>query len=192
MSALVIGLIVFLGTHSVRIVAEDWRRARIQAMGTVAWKGLYSAIALLGFVLIVWGYALSRAAPIDVWHPPLWTKHVAALLTIPAFVLLAAAYVPATRIKAAVKHPMLVGVKLWAFAHLLANGRLADIVLFGAFLAWAILDFRAARARDRAMGVVVEPGSLTRDAIALVVGMIAWAAFAFHLHAAWIGVRPFG
>ena len=192
MSALVIGLIVFLGTHSVRIVAEDWRRARIQAMGTVAWKGLYSAIALLGFVLIVWGYALSRAAPIDVWHPPLWTKHVAALLTIPAFVLLAAAYVSATRIKAAVKHPMLVGVKLWAFAHLLANGRLADIVLFGAFLAWAILDFRAARARDRAMGVVVEPGSLTRDAIALVVGMIAWAAFAFHLHAAWSGVRPFG
>ena len=192
MSALVIGLIVFLGTHSVRIVAEDWRRARIQAMGTVAWKGLYSAIALLGFVLIVWGYALSRAAPIDVWHPPLWTKHVAALLTIPAFVLLAAAYVSATRIKAAVKHPMLVGVKLWAFAHLLANGRLADIVLFGAFLAWAILDFRAARARDRAMGVVVEPGSLTRDAIALVVGMIAWAAFAFHLHAAWIGVRSFG
>ncbi len=192
MSALVIGLIVFLGTHSVRIVAEDWRRARIEAMGTRAWKAVYSAISLAGFVLIAWGYAQSRAAPIDVWHPALWTKHVAALLTIPAFVLLAAAYVPATRIKAAVKHPMLVGVKLWAFAHLLANGRLADIVLFGAFLAWAILDFRAARARDRALGVVVEPGSLTRDAIALVVGVIAWAAFAFYLHAAWIGVRPFG
>ena len=192
MSALVIGLIVFLGAHSVRIVAEDWRRARIGAMGPRAWKAVYSAISLAGFVLIAWGYAQSRAAPVAVWHPPLWTKHVAALLTIPAFVLLAAAYVPATRIKAAVKHPMVVGVKLWAFAHLLANGRLADIVLFGAFLAWAILDFRAARARDRVMGVVAEPGSLTRDAIALVVGMIAWAAFALYLHAAWIGVRPFG
>ena len=192
MTMLAIGLIVFLGAHSVRIVAEDWRRARIASMGEGIWKGLYSLVSVAGFVLIVWGYAQSRAAPVDLWQPPLWTKHVAALLTIPAFVLVAAAYVPGTRIKAAVKHPMVLGVKLWAFSHLLANGRLADVVLFGAFLAWAILDFRAARRRNRASKSVAQPGSLGRDALALVIGLGAWAAFAFYLHAAWIGVRPFG
>jgi len=192
MTMLAIGLIVFLGAHSVRIVAEDWRRARIASMGEGVWKGLYSLVSVAGFVLIVWGYAQSRAAPVDLWHPPLWTRHAAALLTIPAFVLVAAAYVPATRIKAAVKHPMILGVKLWAFSHLLANGRLADVVLFGAFLAWAILDFRAARRRDRTSKSVPQSGSLGRDALALAVGIGAWAAFAFYLHAAWIGVRPFG
>jgi uncharacterized membrane protein len=192
MSTLLIGLVVFLGAHSVRIFAEDWRSARVQAMGAGAWKGAYSLISIVGLALIVWGYGESRAMPVELWQPPVWTRHLAALLTVPAFVLLAAAYVPGTRIKAAVKHPMVLGVKLWAFAHLIANGRLADVILFGAFLLWAILDFRAARRRDRATGAVYKAGPVLRDAIAIVVGLVAWAVFAMYLHAAWIGVRPFG
>jgi uncharacterized membrane protein len=161
-------------------------------MGLNAWKGVYSVVAIAGFVLIVWGYGQARGAPVIVFSPPVWTKHVAALLTIPAFILLAAAYVPGTRIKRAVGHPMVAGVKTWAFAHLLANGTLADIVLFGTFLAWAIADYIAARRRDRAAGTVYVVGPITRDVAAVVVGLVAWAAFAFWLHAVLIGVRPFG
>jgi uncharacterized membrane protein len=192
MTWLILGLLIFLGSHSVRIFAEPWRGARISAMGLNAWKGVYSIVAILGFVLIVWGYGLARGAPVVLFSPPVWTKHVAALLTIPAFILLAAAYVPGTRIKRAVGHPMVAGVKTWAFAHLLANGTLADVVLFGSFLVWAIADYIAARRRDRAAGTVYVVGPITRDVAAVVVGLLAWAAFAFWLHAVLIGVRPFG
>jgi uncharacterized membrane protein len=192
MTWLVLGLVLFLGTHSVRIFGESWRGARVAAMGLNAWKGVYSVVSILGFVLLAWGYGVARGAPVILYSPPVWTKHVAALLTIPAFILLAAAYVPGTRIKRAVGHPMVVGVKSWAFAHLLANGTLADVVLFGAFLAWAIADYIAARRRDRAAGTVYVVGPITRDVTAVVVGLIAWAAFAFWLHGALIGVRPFG
>jgi uncharacterized membrane protein len=192
MTLLILGLLIFLGSHSVRIFAEPWRGARIAAMGLNAWKGVYSIVSILGFVLIVWGYGVARGAPVILFSPPVWTKHVAALLTIPAFILLAAAYVPGTRIKRAVGHPMIAGVKAWAFAHLLANGTLADVVLFGAFLVWAIVDYIAARRRDRAAGTVYVVGPITRDVAAVVVGLVAWAAFAFWLHAVLIGVRPFG
>ena len=192
MTLLILGLVIFLGSHSVRIFAEPWRGARIAAMGLNAWKGVYSIVAIAGFVLIVWGYGVARGAPVILYSPPVWTKHVAALLTIPAFILLAAAYVPGTRIKRAVGHPMIAGVKAWAFAHLLANGTLADVVLFGAFLVWAIVDYIAARRRDRAAGTVYVVGPITRDVTAVVVGLVAWAAFAFWLHAVLIGVRPFG
>jgi uncharacterized membrane protein len=161
-------------------------------MGLMPWKGVYSVISIIGFVLIVWGYGVARGAPVILFSPPVWTKHVAALLTIPAFILLVAAYVPGTRIKRAVGHPMVAGVKVWAFAHLLANGTLADVVLFGAFLVWAIVDYIAARRRDRAAGTVYVVGPITRDVMAVIVGLVAWAAFAFWLHAVLIGVRPFG
>lgn len=192
MTALMLGLVIFLGAHSVRIFAEGWRTAQVARLGPNGWKALYSVVSLAGFVLLVWGYGQSRANPIDLWDPPRWMAHVTALLTLPAFVLLAAAYVPGTRIKAAVGHPMILGVKLWAFAHLLSNGRLADVVLFGAFLVWAILDFRAAKARDRAAGTRYVAGPAMRDVIAIVVGVGLWAAFAMVLHAWLIGVRPFG
>jgi uncharacterized membrane protein len=192
MTWLVLGLFLFLSTHSVRIFAESWRGGRIAKMGLKPWKGVYSVISIIGFVLIVWGYGVARGAPVVLYTPPVWTKHVAALLTIPAFILLVAAYVPGTRIKRAVGHPMVAGVKIWAFAHLLANGTLADVVLFGAFLAWAVADYTAARRRDRAAGMVYVVGPVSRDIIAVVVGLVAWAAFAFWLHGAWIGVRPFG
>jgi uncharacterized membrane protein len=192
MTWLVLGLFLFLGTHSVRIFAESWRGGRIAKMGLKPWKGVYSVISIIGFVLIVWGYGVARGAPVVLYAPPVWTKHVAALLTIPAFILLAAAYVPGTRIKRAVGHPMVAGVKSWAFAHLLANGTLADVVLFGAFLVWAIADYIVARRRDRAAGMVYVVGPVSRDILAAVVGLVAWAVFAFWLHGAWIGVRPFG
>ena len=192
MTWLVLGLVIFLGAHSVRIVGEDWRAKQIARRGENGWKGLYSLVSIVGFVLIVWGYGQARLAGADLWHPPVWTRHTALLLTLVSFVLLAAAYVPGTRIKAAIKHPMVVGVKVWAFAHLISNGRLADIVLFGAFLLWAVLDFRAARRRDRATGITYAPGGLARDVVAVVAGVVAWVVFARWLHAPLSGVAPLG
>lgn len=192
MIALVAGLLLFLGAHSVRIVADDWRSARIASMGEMKWKGLYSLVALAGFALIVWGYGQARLDPLVVWSPPLWTRHAASLLVLPAFVLIAAGNMRGTRIKAALGHPMVLGTKLWAFAHLLANGMLADVLLFGSFLAWAIVDYVSARRRDRAAGTVYPAGTLARDALAVAIGVVAWAIFGFWLHGPLIGVRPFG
>ncbi len=192
MTILILGLLLFLGTHSVRIVAEDWRARQIARLGLGHWKLLYSAIAVATLALVVWGYGMTRVDPIVVWNPPAWTRHAAALLTLPAFVLIAAAYVPGNRIKAALHHPMILGIKVWALAHLIANGRLGDVVLFGSFLVWAILDFKAARTRDLAAGTRYAAGSLRQDAIAIALGLALWAAIAFWLHAWITGVRPFG
>ena len=192
MFAMVLGLVLFLGVHSTRIVADDWRGRQIARMGENGYKGLYSLVSLGGLVLLIWGYGLTRTTPVELWSAPIWTRHLASLLTMAAFVLLAAAYVPGTRLKAAVGHPMVLGVKVWAVAHLLSNGRLADLVLFGAFLVWSVVLYAASRRRDRRLGIRYPAGAVSRDALAIVVGLGAWAAFAFWLHAALIGVRPFG
>lgn len=192
MTLLVAGLVLFLGAHSVRIFADGWRARTIARHGAVAWKVGYSIVSLVGFGLIVWGYGVARGTPVAVYATPVWTRHLAALLTLPAFVLLAAAKGPANGIRAAVGHPMVLGVKLWAFAHLLANGTLADVLLFGAFLAWAIADYAAARRRDRVEGAVRTPGTVRATLVALVIGVAAWVLFAFVLHGPLIGVRPFG
>jgi uncharacterized membrane protein len=191
MTYLLLGLVVFLGAHSVRVVADGWRTARIAAMGEGPWKLVYSLVSIVGFVLIVYGYGQARLAPLVVYAPPVWTKHLAALLTLPAFILVAAAYVKGTRIKARVGHPMVLGVKLWAFAHLIANGMLADVVLFGSLLVWSVLDYIASRRRDRAAGTVYPVGPMSRDLIAIGAGGLAWAIFGFVLHGPLIGVRPF-
>lgn len=192
MTLMIAGLVLFLGAHSVRIYAEGWRTARLAAMGEKGWKAAFSVVSIVGFVLICYGYALSREAPVDLYNPPVWTRHLAALITIPAFILIVAGQIPGTYIKQAVKHPMVLGTKAWAFAHLLANGRLADVILFGSILVWAILDFKAARGRDKAQGLAYPAKGVVRDVAAVVIGLAAWAAFAMYLHAAWIGVRPFG
>lgn len=192
MTLLILGLFLFLGVHSVRIVADDFRTARIQAWGDNGWKAAYSVVSIAGLVLIVYGYGLSRAAPVDLWNPPVWTRHLASLLTLPAFILLVAAKVPGSHLKAKLKHPMVLGVKLWALAHLLANGRLADVLLFGGFLVWAALCFRAARARDRAQGTEYRAVGVSRDLATVAIGTAFWVAFALWLHAPLIGVRPFG
>ena len=174
-----------------RIFADGWRSRQLARLGDKRWKGLYSLVSLAGLVLIVWGYGLTRAAP-DWWSPPLWTRHAAALLTVPSFVLLAAAYVPKNHLKAALGHPMLAGVQFWAFAHLIANGRPGDVLLFGAFLAWAIAGFISARRRDHAAGTHYLPGTMSGDLLAAAIGLLAWALFAFYGHQWLIGVRPIG
>ena len=192
MGVLILGLVLFLGAHSARIVAEGWRARVIAQRGENAWKGLYSLVSLIGLVLLVWGYGLARQQPVVLWVPPVATRHVAALLMLVSFILLTAVYVPRNGIKAWLHHPMVLGVKVWAAAHLLSNGNLADVVLFGAFLLWSALSFRAARARDRAAGTVYAPGTASATVITIVVGTVAWVVFTLWLHVLLIGVRPFG
>jgi uncharacterized membrane protein len=192
MTLLILGLLVFLGVHSVRIVADGWRTRTLARVGERPWKGLYALASIAGFVLMVWGYGLARQQPVPLWSPPAGMRHAAALLTLIAFVLLAATYVPRNSIKARVHHPMVAGTKVWAFAHLLANGTLADVLLFGSFLGWAALSFSAARRRDRAAGTVYAPGAPGPTLLTLLAGVLAWAVFAFWLHGPLIGVRSFG
>ena len=192
MTLLVLGLVLFLGVHSVRIVADDWRAARIARLGANGWKGTHSIVSLIGFVLIVVGYGQARHATQLLWIPPVWTRHLAAPLVLVAFILLFVSYVPRTKIKARVGHPMVLSVKFWAIAHLIANGTVAAVVLFGSFLVWAVVDFASSRRRDRRDGVVYPPGNGSRDAIAIAGGVIAWVVFAFWLHGVLIGVKPFG
>jgi uncharacterized membrane protein len=192
MAILVAGLFIFFAVHSVRIFAEGWRAERIRRMGPGAWKGVYSVVSIVGFVLIVWGYGLARQDSVVLWSPPAWTYHATSILTLPAFILLAAAYIPGTRMKAVLGHPMLVGTKIWAFAHLISNGRLADVLLFGSFLVWAVLAFKAARTRDRSSGTTYPARGVSRDLIAVTVGAVLWVAFGLYLHGPLIGTRPFG
>jgi uncharacterized membrane protein len=192
MTILILGLLVFLGVHSTRIIADDWRTAQLKRLGEGPWKGIYTLLSLAGFGLIIWGFGMARQQPVILWMPPAGMRHVAGLLTLIAFVLLAAAYVPRNAIKSRLHHPMLLAVKVWASAHLLSNGKLADLVLFGAFLGWAVVCFIAARKRDRAAGTRYPAGTAGATAATVLVGAAAWAGFAFWLHGALIGVRPFG
>jgi uncharacterized membrane protein len=169
-------------------VADGWRTRTIARVGERTWKGVYSVLSIAGFVLLVWGYGQARGASAALYDPPLYLRHATALLMLVSLVLVIAAYVPRNHIKATVGHPMLAGVKLWAFAHLLSNGRLADVLLFGAFLAWAVADFVAARRRDRAAGTVYAAGKASRTAITVAAGAAAWAALAYGLHSWLIGV----
>ena len=195
---LLLGLLLFLGAHSTRVVAEDWRGRQLARWGEKGWKGAVALVSLVGFVLLIWGYGQARQAPVLLWQPPRGMNHLAALLTLVAFILLVAAYVPRNAIRARLRHPMVLSVKIWALAHLLANGTLAAVVLFGAFLIWAVVDFRAARQRDRASAFQGEasaaplPSSALATALTVVIGAVAWAGFAFWAHGAWIGVRPLG
>jgi uncharacterized membrane protein len=189
---LLLGLLLFFGTHALHIVAPGWRAAFIARHGELRWKGGYALLALLGLVLIVVGYGEARSAPQVLWVPPVWTRHLTALLLIPAMVLLVAADLPGSRIKQRVGHPMVAGVTLWALAHLLANGTVADLLLFGSFLGWSVASFVVSRGRDRRAGTTHPPGKLSRDVATLVVGLALWALFAFWLHGALFGVRPFG
>ena len=186
MSMLLLGLAVFLGVHSVGIVNTAWRDRMAANMGELPWKGVYSLIAIAGFVLIVWGYGLAREAPVVLYTPPQWLRDVAIVLLLPVFPLLLAAYLPG-RIQTATKHPMLAAVKLWATAHLLANGTLADVVLFGALLVWAVVD-RISLKRRTPPSVPHLPTSSANDAIAVIGGLALYGAFIVWLHEWLIGV----
>ena len=189
MLVFVFGLVLFLGVHSVAIAAPQWRDAQIAQRGERAWKGLYSIVSIVGFALLIYGYGLARQAPVQLYTPPAAMRHVALALMIPVFPLLLAAYLPG-RIETATKHPMLLAVKIWATAHLLANGTLVDVLLFGSFLVWAVLDRVAAKRRAVPRAVPGAPASAFNDAIALAGGLGLYAAFLMGLHLWLIGVSP--
>jgi uncharacterized membrane protein len=189
---LVLGLLVFLGVHSTRIFADGWRSQTIARIGEKPFNGIYSVLSLAGFVLIIWGFGIARDTPVALWQPPAGMRHAAALLNVLAFVLLAAAQMPNNAIKARVHHPMVLGVKTWAFAHLISNGNLAHVVLFGAFLLWAVVDFISARRRDRVQGIQYPAGTTSATALTVVSGVVVAGVFVLWLHGLLIGIKPFG
>ncbi|MCF8182517.1 MAG: NnrU family protein [Burkholderiales bacterium] len=209
MTQLILGLILFLGAHSVRIWADGWRDQTIEAYGEKAFKGVYALVSILGFYLLVVGYGEARLQTVALWNPPIFTKHISMLLMLLSSILLVATYIPRNHFKMRLGHPMVLSVKVWALSHLLANGNLADLVLFGSFLIWAVLNFRSARARDRALLLnlnvteeaagesIAESESahqpkLLSTIITLVGGIAIWALITFVLHAKIVGVSPMG
>lgn len=188
MEILLAGLVLFLGVHSVSIFNQPFRDRVAAHLGKTTWQALYSLIAVLGLVLIVWGYGLARQDPTVLYTPPLWLRHVALLLLLFIFPLLLATYLPG-RIKQVVGHPMLAATKLWAFAHLLANGMLHDVLLFGAFLIWAVADRISIKWRSPPPPPTA-PASRVNDLIAIVGGLGLYAWFLLHGHAWLFGVAP--
>lgn len=188
MLILIIGLVLFLGIHSISIVNSAWRNKTVERLGLVPWQAIYSVIAIAGFVMIIHGYGSARLDPVTLYTPPSWMSHIAMLLLIVVFPLLLATYLPG-KIQSATKHPMLAATKIWAFAHLLVNGTLADVVLFGGFLAWAVVD-RISVKRRSPMPVPGASPSRINDAIAIVVGLGIYVGFVLWLHKWLIGVSP--
>lgn len=189
MLQLILGLALFLGMHSVSIVALPWRD-KMAAKSELGWKAFYAAVSLLGIILIVKGYADLRQAPHLLYTTPVWLRHVVALLLLPTFVLFLAPYFPG-RISTAAKHPQLIAVKLWALSHLLVNGTVADVLLFGSFLIWAVVD-RISFKRRSMRPLPGVPASKANDIIVVVVGLALYVATVLWLHEALIGIRPFG
>lgn len=190
MTILIAGLILFLGVHSVRIFADGWRTQMMEQHGEKKWKGLYTLVAITGFALIVIGYDSARTAPVVLWEPPFWGRHLGILLNLFTLILLTAAFVPRNSIKARLGHPMILSVKIWALSHLLANGTLADLLLFGSFLLWAVMDFRSSSQRDRAAATVRAPGATANTVLTVALGSGLWLVFLYWLHAWLIGVAP--
>lgn len=188
MAQLVFGLLIFLGVHALQALAPAQRERLINTYGPMPYKGAYSALSLFGLIVLSGGYALARQEPVILWQPPVGLSHAASLFTLLSFVLLAATYVPRNHIRQKLKHPMLIGVKLWAFGHLLANGGLHDLLLFGGFLIWSVLVYRSARRRPQSEEPPASRSAMT--GLAVGVGLASWAWFAFVGHAWLIGVAP--
>jgi uncharacterized membrane protein len=189
LAVLILGLAVFFGGHTIATFRAQ-RAALVARFGENTYKLLYSAVALIGLVLIVWGFARYRAAgPIDLWYPPTWTRHVTVALTWPAIILIVASY-SRGRIYAALKHPFLAGVKLWAAAHLIANGDLGSIIMFGSVLAWSVYDRISLKRRSDPGAPSIPVGGPRNDAIAVVVGTLLFLVLGF-LHPQFIGVPAF-
>ncbi len=189
MAVLIAGLVVFLGVHSIAIFSPDARARALAHWGEGPWKAGYGLISLVGIALVIYGFGLARQAPVVLYAPPLWMRHAAIFFMLPVFPLLLAAYLPG-RIKAATKHPMLAAVKLWAFGHLLANGTLADVLLFGGVLAWAVLDRISLKRRPQAIRTA--PPGRFNDFIAIVLGLVLYVVFIGWAHVRLFGVSPLG
>ncbi len=190
MIILILGLCLFLGMHSLGFLAPAWRGRMVARLGQTTWQGMAGVVALVGFALIVWGYGLTRSAPIPLYAPPIWTRHLSLLIMLPVFPLLLATYLPG-RIQAAVVHPMLTAVIIWALAHLTANGNLADLLLFGGFLAWSLAD-RISLLSRQAPAVQGAPSHKANDLIAIGAGLALYDIFLLWAHKWLIGVSPLG
>ena len=188
MAYLVLGMALFFGTHFISIVAPAWRDRMAAKLGEGPWKGLYSLVAIAGFAVMLIGYGHTRHEPTVLYASPYWLHYVTAVLMLPVFPLLLAAYLPG-RIKTAMKHPMLAATKFWALAHLLVNGMLGDVLLFGGFLVWAVFDRISLKHRVQRAITTAPPGK-ANDLIAVLVGLCVYAAFVLWLHARWLGVAP--
>ena len=185
MALLILGIVLFLGTHSIRMVAPGFRNDRIAAMGEGGWKGAYTLVSIVGLVILIFGYGQARVTVPVLYTTPFWLAHVSILLMAFAFITLAVSQLPSGRLKPVLKHPMLLAVKIWAFAHLLVNGDLASVILFGAFLAWAVWNRIAVKRRG---GALPQPGPVTWDIAAIAIGLIFWALFIWQLHYWLIGI----
>jgi len=186
----ILGLVVFLGTH-VFVTMRDRRAAFVAAIGEWPYRGLFSLVSIVGIVLIAYGFASYRAAGfITVWNPPAWTRHIVEILMWPASIMVVAAYIPGN-IKRVLKHPMLAGVKTWAFAHLCANGDLGGMILFASVLAWAVYDRITLKHRSDAGAPPIPVGGAVNDLIAIIVGTIVYFALGFVFHPVVIGVPVF-
>lgn len=185
MGLLIVGVAIFLGVHSLSIVNRDFRNDMVAKLGLLPWKALYSLVSLLGFYLLIKGYAAARVDPIVLYQPPTWTRHLTMLLMLPVFPILLSAHLPG-RIKSTLKHPMLVATKLWAVAHLVANGGLHDVVLFGAILAWAVADRISVKRRGDAPPAAT--GKRINDLVAIGAGLGVYVLFVVWAHGAWIGM----
>lgn len=183
---LVLGLVVFFAIHSVRMVAGGFREAQV-AVSERRWKGIYSLASLAGFALIIWGWILFRGEAPELYEPPGWGRHLAMALVLVSFILLASANMPAGRIRYYLKHPMLIGVILWAAGHLLVNGDLASVLLFGAFLVYSVVDWISAIPRVDPAPEMVRPRS---DLISVVAGTVLYVIFVLWLHGWLFGVSP--
>ncbi|MCQ0986597.1 NnrU family protein [Jiella marina] len=188
MVALVLGLVIFLGLHSLRIFSEKGRNAMLERFGEARFKGIYSILSLIGVVMVVHGYGLARMEQSALYTPPAGLRHLALVLVPVSLILVGAAYAPAGRIKQSVHHPMVLGVAIWAFAHLLANGGTADVVLFGAFGVWAVVDYVNALGRPETSAGAVP--AFRGDIVAIVIGLASSAVFIGGLHAWLFGVSP--
>ena len=189
MLCLVLGLLLLLGTHSIRIQGDALHDQLIESVGPARFKAIYALVSLLGFALLVYGFGVARDTPYVLWTPPPAMKHLAYLLTLIAMVLMAAVYVPRNAIKAKLHHPMVLSVKVWALAHVLANGTLAHLVLFGSMLLWSVLLFKASRARDKRNQVVYAPGNKGSTILTLEIGIAMWLVFVGWAHGWLIGVQ---
>ncbi len=190
MALLVLGLVIFLGVHSTRILAEGGRAKAVARLGEGPWKGVYSLLSLIGFALIVWGFGQARSNAAELWTPPIWTRHITILFMLISLILIGAYIFKKSHIAVAVHHPMVWGVAIWAAGHLIANGSTADLLLFGAFLVWAIADLVSSYGRDARNSVVYPPPTWGATIGAIALGVVLWIALLGGLHHWLFGVSP--
>ena len=193
MLILIIGLVIFFCLHSVRLVAPQWRESSMKQHGAMRWNMRFGLLTLMSSAFIVMGYMQMRVEPIWLWFPPVWTRHLAGLLVLVALFFVGSALVPNTSMKQKMGYPLLIGIKIWAFAHLISNGTVVDVMIFGSFLVWSIVSFAVYRRRDRKAGVVYatsDESSVPSNLLAFVFAMMSWFSIVFYLHEAIIGVSP--